>query len=148
VSVQSYVHFYKATRVAFNATIIQKKTFKSTMKKNVTFRPVPLETHHHRIGPIYCNIILFASKSRFWDDAIAMMAPESFYDPCNFVITRKNTINKCPSTRPQVAGQIIYMNVPPSFACQVITPSTNLNSYLIMVDNTSRNPQLVDSPIQ
>jgi hypothetical protein len=71
------------------------------------------------------------------------MSPASFYDPCIVVITRKNTRNLFPYTDPQVSGHIIYMDLPPTFAYQVITSSTTFQCYLIMVNTTSRNHQTV-----
>jgi hypothetical protein len=68
---------------------------------------------------------------------------ESFWDPCNVVITRKNTRNKFPSTDPQITGHNIYMYMLPTFSYQGLTQSTSFQCYLIMVDRTSRKHHLI-----
>ena len=133
---------FSASRTAFCTTKAQKKQVTNSRNKVGKFRPVPLETLHQRFGHRRSNTILFASEHRVWADTIAMMAPESFCDPCNVVITRKNNKNKFPSTDPNIAGHTVYMDLLPTFSRQGLTPSTTYACYLIMVDKTSRKPQV------
>jgi hypothetical protein len=77
-----------------------------------------------------------------------MMAPESLCDPCNVVIAITFSRNKNSSTGPHIASRTIYMDhgyaeMLPTFTCQDLTPSTTFHFYLILVENTSRKPQLL-----
>jgi hypothetical protein len=104
------------------------------MPMDVIIRHVPLEALHHSFGHRCSNTILFASEH------IAIMAPESFCDPCNIIITRKNVKNNFTSTDPQIASHTIYMDMLPTFPHLGINPLTTFQCFLIMVDRTSRKP--------
>jgi hypothetical protein len=93
--------FFSATRVALNTTIAKNKAYKIIRHKIGNLRHVPLETLHHLFGHRRSDTIMFASYNIVWSDTIAMMAPESFCDPCNILIIINNNRNKFPSTGPQ-----------------------------------------------
>jgi hypothetical protein len=68
---------------AFNEEITKRKS------EIGNFRPIPLETLHRRVGHIHSNTVIVSSKHRLWADIVAMLAPESFYEPCNVAIIKK-----------------------------------------------------------
>jgi hypothetical protein len=69
-----------------------------------------------------------------------MLAPESFCDPYNVVITKANGSDILHSIDPHI--HTIYTYLHREFTHQGLTPSTTFQHDLIMVDKTSRHPYL------